>query len=102
MLLLASAVWRIRDSQLNSFDVGHETELPTGGILSMPRIEIDEERCKGCELCTIPCPRSLVRMAEKFNQKGYRISEFVDPEGRCTGCAMCARMCPDVVIKVYR
>jgi 2-oxoglutarate ferredoxin oxidoreductase subunit delta len=68
----------------------------------MPRIDIDEDRCKGCELCTIPCPHELVKMSERFNHKGYRTTEQVDPGGQCTGCAMCARMCPDVVITVYR
>jgi 2-oxoglutarate ferredoxin oxidoreductase subunit delta len=68
----------------------------------MPRIEINEDLCKGCELCTIPCPKELVKMSTHFNRKGYRVSELVDPEHQCTGCTMCAMMCPDVVIKVYR
>ncbi len=68
----------------------------------MPHIEVNEERCKGCELCTIPCPYELVKMSERFNKRGYRVSCQIDPEGRCTGCAMCARMCPDVAIVVYR
>lgn len=66
------------------------------------RIEIDQDACKGCELCTIPCPTELVRMSNRFNQKGYRTSELVDPEGKCTGCAMCASMCPDLAITVFR
>jgi 2-oxoglutarate ferredoxin oxidoreductase subunit delta len=41
-------------------------------------------------------------MADHFNVKGYRPSEFVDPDGRCTGCTLCAMMCPDMVIEVYR
>lgn len=68
----------------------------------MGRIVIDEERCKGCELCTIPCPKGLVKMTDHFNSKGYRPSCFADPEGECTGCALCAMMCPDVAITVYR
>jgi 2-oxoglutarate ferredoxin oxidoreductase subunit delta len=68
----------------------------------MSHIVIDEDRCKGCELCTMVCPHDLVRMADRFNVKGYRPSEFVDPEGKCTGCTLCAMMCPDVVIEVYR
>lgn len=68
----------------------------------MARIEIDQDRCKGCELCTIPCPKELVKMSDHFNRKGYRTSELVDPDGRCTGCAMCAVMCPDTAITVYR
>lgn len=68
----------------------------------MARIEVDRDRCKGCELCTIPCLRELVKMSDHFNRKGYRTSELVDPDGQCTGCAMCATVCPDMAITVYR
>jgi 2-oxoglutarate ferredoxin oxidoreductase subunit delta len=81
----------------------------------MSRIEIDESRCKGCGLCTTACPFDLIRIADRFNAKGYRPAEYVgyspaenvgpneSPHGRpCTGCANCASMCPDVAITVYR
>ncbi|MBN1934455.1 MAG: 4Fe-4S binding protein [Anaerolineae bacterium] len=68
----------------------------------MSRIVIDEDRCKGCGLCTQVCPYSLVRISNRFNAKGYRPAEQVDPEGQCVGCANCATMCPDVAITVYR
>jgi 2-oxoglutarate ferredoxin oxidoreductase subunit delta len=68
----------------------------------MSTIVIDEEKCKGCQLCTMVCPKDLVKMADRFNPKGYHPSELVDPERECTGCAMCAMMCPDVAITVYR
>jgi 2-oxoglutarate ferredoxin oxidoreductase subunit delta len=83
----------------------------------MSRIVIDEHRCKGCSLCTKVCPFDLIQIADRFNAKGYRPAEFVDPwasraankpsdsrsNGRqCTGCANCAAMCPDVAITVYR
>jgi 2-oxoglutarate ferredoxin oxidoreductase subunit delta len=69
----------------------------------MSYIVIDEDRCKGCELCTTVCPQGdLVQMADRFNSRGYRPSVYVDPAGRCTGCTLCAMMCPDMVITVYR
>jgi 2-oxoglutarate ferredoxin oxidoreductase subunit delta len=68
----------------------------------MSRIVIDQDRCKGCGLCTIACPHELVRIADRFNAKGYRPAALVDPEQKCTGCANCAMMCPDVAITVYR
>ena len=69
----------------------------------MSHIVIDQDRCKGCELCTTVCPQGdLVQMADHFNVKGYRPSVFVDPDSRCTGCTLCAIMCPDMVITVYR
>ena len=68
----------------------------------MSRIIIDADRCKGCGLCTIPCPYDLVHISEHFNVKGYRPAAFVDPEDQCIGCANCAVMCPDAAIVVYR
>lgn len=68
----------------------------------MPTIVIDEDTCKGCELCTTVCPKDLVKMGKHFNAKGYHPSKLVDPEEECTGCTLCALMCPDVAITVYR
>jgi 2-oxoglutarate ferredoxin oxidoreductase subunit delta len=73
----------------------------------MSRIVIDENRCKGCGLCTTACPFDLIRIADRFNAKGYRPAEYVGPSDSqhsrsCTGCANCATMCPDVAITVYR
>lgn len=68
----------------------------------MSRIVIDENRCKGCGLCTIACPYELVHISEHFNAKGYRPAAFTDPDDACIGCANCATMCPDVAIVVYR
>ena len=68
----------------------------------MSRILVDEERCKGCGLCTLVCPHNLVQISAHFNVKGYRPATSVDPEGNCIGCANCATMCPDVAITVCR
>jgi 2-oxoglutarate ferredoxin oxidoreductase subunit delta len=65
-------------------------------------IVVNEEMCKGCQLCVNVCPFDLIHLADHYNEKGYRPAILVDPEGRCTGCAVCATMCPEAVIVVYR
>ena len=65
-------------------------------------IVVREEMCKGCQLCVNVCPFQLIQMAEHYNEKGYRPTVLVDPEGRCTGCGACATICPDAVIVVFR
>ncbi len=66
-------------------------------------VVIDVDRCKGCELCTTACAQKLLRMAhDRFNARGYRPVQLVDPDGKCTGCALCALICPDVVLTIYR
>jgi len=65
-------------------------------------IAIDEDRCKGCELCTLVCNKHVIVMADYFTPRGYKPAKLVDPEGECTGCLLCSTICPDVAITVYR
>lgn len=68
----------------------------------MAKVTFDEDRCKGCGLCTTVCPKKIVVMAEdRINLKGYHPATVNDMD-ECIGCAACARMCPDVVITVER
>ncbi len=72
----------------------------------MGRVVINEDLCKGCELCTGACPRHLLALGTSFNRQGYRAVVFEQDAGnerrQCTGCALCAWMCPDVAITVYK
>jgi 2-oxoglutarate ferredoxin oxidoreductase subunit delta len=66
-------------------------------------VVVDVDRCKGCELCTTVCNQHILMMAhDRFNARGYRPVQLVDPDGKCTGCTLCALICPDVVLTVYR
>jgi 2-oxoglutarate ferredoxin oxidoreductase subunit delta len=65
------------------------------------RIQIDQELCKGCEICIFFCPKRLISSSDKINATGYRVSAF-DGSEECTGCGICALVCPDVAIEVYR
>ena len=67
----------------------------------MPRIKIDVDKCKGCELCIAACPCNVLALSDKFNTSGYYPCMVVHPE-KCTGCAFCAQVCPDLCIEVFR
>jgi 2-oxoglutarate ferredoxin oxidoreductase subunit delta len=62
---------------------------------------IDEERCKGCAVCNVACPLTVLALAKEVNNKGYNYAVKVNPDA-CTGCANCAVVCPDSCITVYR
>lgn len=69
----------------------------------MSRIEIMEERCKGCLLCTTVCPVEIIKQSDRFNQNGYKVAEVPkELAEKCTGCTSCALICPDLAIKVFR
>jgi 2-oxoglutarate ferredoxin oxidoreductase subunit delta len=67
----------------------------------MPMVKFRRERCKGCGLCVMACPKKILRVSEKINRSGYQVAEVKDMN-RCTGCKFCAEMCPDVVITVFK
>ena len=67
----------------------------------MRKVEFEEDRCKGCELCVAACPKQLITMGEHLNSQGFHPAVILDEEP-CISCAFCARMCPDTVITVRR
>lgn len=68
----------------------------------MAKVVFNEDRCKGCELCTLACPKHIVVMAkDRLNKKGFHPAEVLEMD-KCIGCAFCATTCPDAVIEVER
>ena len=64
------------------------------------RVEIDIQKCKGCELCTDACKKESLKLSTAINIKGYHYV-IVNNEA-CNACLDCALVCPDAVITVYK
>ncbi len=64
-------------------------------------IEVDTERCKGCNLCAVACPLHLIELSARVNRHGYNYATQPHPE-QCNGCSTCGIVCPDGCITVYR
>ena len=65
-------------------------------------IDIDTDRCKGCELCIGICPKHVLELdLSVVNVLGHHPVRLLDDEA-CTSCALCARICPDAVFTIYR
>ena len=67
----------------------------------MPKIIVDENRCKGCGLCKEACPKGCIEMSTVFGAGGYYPATLAG-EGCCVGCGSCALVCPDLAIEVWR
>ncbi len=70
-------------------------------MASQGYIEIDQELCKGCQLCIAFCTKDSIVVSDRVNAAGYVPVSF-HGDGECTGCAVCALVCPEVAIEVYR
>ncbi len=65
------------------------------------RIVVNNERCKGCELCVVACPTNALALSKHVNNKGYNYAYMLHEEA-CIGCANCGSVCPDACITVYK
>jgi len=67
------------------------------------KIKINKERCKGCKLCVIVCPKNVLEMSEEreTNKKGYRFARVVNLKN-CKACADCAIICADACIEIKK
>jgi 2-oxoglutarate ferredoxin oxidoreductase subunit delta len=57
----------------------------------MPRIQVEKDRCKGCELCVSACPQNILAMTKELNAKGYFFVSVAE-QARC--------ICPDVALQM--
>ena len=64
-------------------------------------VVVDTEECKGCGLCVVACPQSVLAQNKQVNSRGYHYA-FMENAEACIGCSNCAIVCPDTCITVYR
>ena len=62
-------------------------------------IEIQEDWCKGCELCINRCPVNALELSSKLNKKGIHPPRLKD-DNECNFCRLCELICPDFAITV--
>lgn len=52
-------------------------------------VVVNNERCKGCELCVVACPADVLALQPKeVNDKGISLCIHEKPDN-CIGCASC-------------
>ncbi|MFQ3573488.1 MAG: ferredoxin family protein [Thermodesulfovibrionales bacterium] len=69
--------------------------------MTIGKIEISRDACKGCGYCIEVCPNRCIVFDNTLNQKGYIPALFSKRE-HCIGCTHCAVICPEIAITVWR
>jgi 2-oxoglutarate ferredoxin oxidoreductase subunit delta len=63
--------------------------------------QIEVDRCKGCGLCVMVCPKKVLEISQQINSLGYFPAYQARPSD-CIVCAICCTMCPDVAISITK
>lgn len=61
--------------------------------LKKPFPVINAFECKSCGRCIIACPKNVLALSGKLNERGYDYVEY-SGEG-CIGCGNCYYTCPE-------
>jgi len=69
---------------------------PNATLLSMGRVEIDNDICNGCKLCVEVCPANSLMMT------GKKSVEMKGENPTCIACGDCVPICLPKAIKITR
>jgi 2-oxoglutarate ferredoxin oxidoreductase subunit delta len=62
-------------------------------------IEVNDDWCKGCNICIERCPRNALEQSDRINKKGVRPPQL-KKNNECNDCRLCELICPDLAINV--
>ena len=62
-------------------------------------IIINEDWCKGCNICIERCPVEALEESDTLNRRGVRPPRLKE-ENNCNYCRLCELLCPDLAITV--
>jgi 2-oxoglutarate ferredoxin oxidoreductase subunit delta len=62
-------------------------------------ILIDDQFCKGCDLCIEVCPREVFGKGNKRSRAGYSMPKVLSLRN-CVACLLCEMTCPDLALTV--
>lgn len=64
-------------------------------------IYIDNDLCKGCDICIELCAENVFIRSEQINSRGYYIPIPASMD-KCTGCMICELICPELAVIIEK
>ncbi len=64
----------------------------------MNKIVIDDDYCKGCNLCVNVCRKQALQPGSSRSKKGYTMPNALAEH--CEACGSCELVCPDFAITI--
>ena len=62
-------------------------------------IIINEDWCKGCNICIDRCPVNALEKSEQLNRRGV-YPPRLKKDNTCNYCRLCELLCPDLALTV--
>lgn len=62
--------------------------------LTVNLVQLEPERCSGCNLCLEICPNELFQKGQEPNAAGYFPVQMINAD-YCINCLRCVQVCPD-------
>ena len=62
-------------------------------------IIINEDWCKGCNICISRCPVDALEESDQLNRRGVRPPRL-KAVNKCNYCRLCELLCPDLAVTV--
>jgi len=62
-------------------------------------IVINDDWCKGCNICIDRCPVNALEESDRLNRRGVRPPQLKE-NNECNYCRICELVCPDFAITV--
>ena len=88
---------------LKHYKTEREGKLEVGQALYTKHfaLTVDRERCKGCQICRLACPKQIITRVPQADADGKAVPPLVDvDETKCDFCGVCAHACPFSAIAV--
>lgn len=62
-------------------------------------IIVNDDWCKGCNICIERCPVDALEESDKLNRRGVRPPQLKQ-DNNCNYCRLCELLCPDLALAV--